>query len=104
MAPDTKPTILLIEDSQQLRWTISMHFRALGWRVLRARSAAPALAVIARRKVDAVVIDKDLPCDGGADPLPALKRAGIPVVAVEGPAPELDALESRLRRLIGAND
>lgn len=84
----SKPTILLVEDSIDLRWITAEMLRSEGFRVFEATNSADAFAVLnSGLVVDLVFSDINMP---GADNGYALarwckeNRPGVPVLLTSG--------------------
>ena len=89
-------TILVIDDEKNIRRTLAMVLEGEGFEVLDAANAEDGLRILARRKVDAVVLDVSLP---GMDGLTALRAIldddrDLPVVMISGHASIQDAVEA----------
>ena len=96
MTEQADGTILVIDDEKNIRRTLAMVLEGEGFEVLDAPTAEDGLRVLARRKVDAVVLDVSLP---GMDGLTALRHIldddrDLPVVMISGHASIQDAVEA----------
>lgn len=78
--------ILVVDDDPQVRETISRGLSALGYAVRAAASGAEALALIAERKPQLVVLDYMMPVMDGAETAREIARIDpdLPVVFSTG--------------------
>lgn len=94
--------ILLVDDDQLLRRSLSFNLEQAGYRVSTAASAEDALALTARDRPDLVLLDIGLP---GMDGLDALRhfeeRMSVPVIFLTARRRELDEV---LGLELGADD
>jgi CheY-like chemotaxis protein len=65
--------ILLVDDSQTIRFMLSIAFKQYDCRVLHATNGAEALEVTVRELPDLIVMDLDMPVMDGAEALQHLK-------------------------------
>ncbi len=90
---DQSPTILLVEDSEDVRQVADQYLRSLGYRVLAAASGEEALDLLERTgRVDLLFTDVMMP--GGMNGLQLAERArkrrpGLPVLLTTGYMDEL---------------
>ena len=67
-------TILVVDDEQLIRWSLTSRLQDEGFRVVEAEDAAGALARF-REGVDLVLLDYKLPDGDGLDVLRQIKSA-----------------------------
>lgn len=89
-------SILVIDDETNIRRTLALVLEGEGFEVVGAPSAEDGLALLARRRFDAVMLDVCLP---GMDGLTALEAiltddANLPVVMISGHASIRDAVRA----------
>ena len=77
-------TILIVEDEHALGGALMLAIQRLGHRPLLAASGAAALAMLARDRVDGVVLDIGLPDMSGIEVLKQLRDSGsqVPVLVI----------------------
>jgi two-component system OmpR family response regulator len=95
--------LLLVEDNAKLSASLTRGLREDGFEVDAVASGAAALARLARRGVDAVILDLGLPDRDGLEVLDEARRSGLlaPVLVLTA----RDAIESRVAGLErGADD
>ena len=92
-------TVLLVEDSNEVRGTLREFLGSLGYRIVEAESAEAALQLARRRdlKVDVVVADVVLPGLSGIQLSQELLvlRPGVPVILMSGYAEQAVAATER---------
>ena len=91
------PQVLIVDDEANLRRMLSAVLVAEGFRVAEAASGTDAIAVVQRRRPDAVLLDLAMP--GGPDGLATLERLtaeapGLPVIMMSGQALLQDAVKA----------
>lgn len=81
-----KPTVLIVEDDDLFRKSLTTFLSSLGYIALPARSAEEALDQCSRRTVSACVSDFNLPAMNGIELAEAFRARGleIPVVLLSG--------------------
>ncbi|MCA9547096.1 MAG: sigma-54-dependent Fis family transcriptional regulator, partial [Myxococcales bacterium] len=89
-------TVLVVDDEKNIRRTLALVLEGEGFDVALAETAEAGLDLLARRRVDAVLLDVCLP---GMDGLKALQAMladdpGLPVVMISGHASIQDAVEA----------
>jgi CheY-like chemotaxis protein len=72
--------VLIADDNRLLLSTLAMVLRTKGHEVFEADSGADAMAIAARRRPDAAVIDLHMPIMGGADLAGHFRSMNIPFI------------------------
>jgi CheY-like chemotaxis protein len=81
-------SVLIVEDETPVAQVFEAMLRDIGHRVMdRARTVAEALATIAQRRPDAVLLDVNLAGEPAYRVAELLKEKGIPFVVATGYAP-----------------
>jgi DNA-binding NtrC family response regulator len=70
------PTILVVDDEQLIRWSLTSRLSDEGYRVLEAETGAQALARCREEEIDLVLLDYRLPDADGLAVLRTIKDAG----------------------------
>src|SRR4026208_1977976 len=70
----TNGTILIVDDEDLLRWSLSQRFSSGGWTVHEAKSVAGAIDVLRRFPVELVLLDVRLPDGDGLSVLRLIKE------------------------------
>jgi two-component system KDP operon response regulator KdpE len=95
-------TVLLVDDEEALRRTLSMNLRARGYDVLTAGDGESALAELREHRVDVVILDLGLPGMSGVEVLRGLRGwSSVPVIVLSarhGSTDKVEALD------LGADD
>lgn len=98
----TSARVLVVDDTEQNRYVLSMWLRRAGYDVLEANTGAAALAVAAAHPIDIVVLDVNLPDMSGYDVCERIKaderNAAIPVLQVSATAIQPADRSEGLRR------
>lgn len=83
---ERRQSILVVEDNVLNRELTNAVLKAAGYNVLLANDGADALMVVAREKVDLMLLDIDLPFIDGHKVLAALKEKGldVPTIFISG--------------------
>ncbi len=91
-----KPSIVVVEDEQDIQDLLKFHLSHEGYTVTTATSGEEAVKVVARKPPDLVLLDLMLPGLDGLDVCRMLKRdpktAGIPIVMVTAKGEESDVV------------
>lgn len=90
-------TVLVIDDDPEMRAMLKHVLEREGLRVLEESSGAGAIAVVESARLDAVILDKEMPGVGGFDLLAFLRRRCpetpvIVITAFGGPRAAKEAL------------
>lgn len=86
-APGSAPSLILVDDDDDLADVLSRALGRQGWVVHRARAGSDAIASLPSLAVlDAAVVDLVLPGAGGLDVVRSIRRAfpGCRIVAMTG--------------------
>jgi two-component system chemotaxis response regulator CheY len=91
MAPNTKMSILVVDDFSTMRRIISNVLRQLGYEnIVEAEDGTKALAILDSQQIDFVITDWNMPQMSGLDLLKAIRsnpqKKGIPVLMVTAEA------------------
>lgn len=86
-------TILIVDDSADMRLLLSLRLKAHGYRTAFAADSLEAIMMAHRAQPDAILLDLGLPCSNGFLVLERLKAisslAPIPVIIVSAEEPEV---------------
>ncbi|MDQ4076595.1 MAG: response regulator transcription factor [Chloroflexota bacterium] len=93
--------ILVIDDDQLMRSSLSFHLENAGYRVQRAASAEEALKLLRTSSPDLILLDIGLPGMDGLEALRYLKQQHVPVILLTARRRELDEV---LGLEVGADD
>jgi DNA-binding response OmpR family regulator len=93
MPADWRPVVLVCDDSPDIRQLMTVVLERAGAEPALAPSGEDALALFARRRPDAVLLDLDLPGMSGVEVAHRLRAGGFagPVIAVTGGGDDLTA-------------
>ncbi|MBI1318135.1 MAG: response regulator [Candidatus Hydrogenedens sp.] len=72
--PSHKVSLLIVDDDEDLRGSLSRYFRVLGYGVHEAPNGAEALRLLDREQVQVVISDIMMPVMDGIDLLRAIKK------------------------------
>lgn len=101
----TRPLVLVVDDSPTIRKIVELTLRREGYDVAAADSGVTALAAIADRKPDLILLDIMLPNLNGYQLCQLLKRnersRSVPVVMLSGKDGMFDKMKGKL---VGAAD
>ncbi|MCX5747066.1 MAG: response regulator [Proteobacteria bacterium] len=120
VAVNPERTVLVIDDEDLVRDVVSRMIEDLGYATITAADGHAGLAVLARQRVDAVIVDLSMPRMSGVDLIAAIRvqQPTLPIVLCSGfarsesnveadaylPKPfRLEALEQTLARVLGAD-
>jgi DNA-binding response OmpR family regulator len=73
-ASPTGPTLLVIEDDQDLRWLLALIFTEKGYQVIQAEDGEEGLKTALTTPVDLILIDFDLPFIHGLEIVRQLRQ------------------------------
>jgi two-component system nitrogen regulation response regulator NtrX len=96
---ETRTSILVVDDEPAIRESLRMILEFEGFEVAEARHGAEALALMAERQPDAVILDVKLPEIDGLGVLLAMRERGLelPVVVISGHGDMSTAVEAARR-------
>lgn len=82
-----QPMVLIVEDEFLIRWALADTLADEGYLVVEAANVLEAVAILANRKIDAIVTDVDMP--GGLSGLDLAKMISttqlkVPVIIASG--------------------
>ncbi len=87
--------ILVVDDESQLLRALRINLRARSYEVETAQDGAAALAAVARRPPDAVVLDLGLPRISGIEVITGLRGwTRVPIIVLSGRADPADKVEA----------
>ncbi len=83
-SPSLGATILVVDDEELIRWSLSEHLRSEGYRVVEAENGLELLDRVASEGPDLVLTDLKMPKLGGMEALRRLRErdADIPVIVL----------------------
>lgn len=98
-------TVLVIDDDPEMRALLKVFLEREGHRVIEKSGGEAAMATVESERIDAVVLDKEMPGIGGFDFLSFIRRRcpEIPVILITafgGPAVEEEALRRGATRYV----
>ncbi len=93
----TSARVLVVDDDDSIRLVVRWQLEEEGYEVIEAADGTSALAAVADRRPDLVVLDLSLPGIGGLDVLRLLRRgragdATCPVIVLSGRSDESDRI------------
>ena len=96
-------TILVVDDDQTIRSTLSEAVRGWGYRTLEAATIAETLTIVAREQPDAVLLDVKLPDGSGICALAELRKLSpeLVIIIITGYVTHEDAFEAGVRQANG---
>jgi two-component system, OmpR family, KDP operon response regulator KdpE len=87
--------ILVVDDESQLLRALRINLRARAYEVETAHDGASALAAVARRPPDVVVLDLGLPDLDGIEVITGLRGwTGVPIIVLSGRADAADKVQA----------
>lgn len=95
--------VLIVDDNQTIRSTLSDSVSAWGYRTVEAGTLAETLAAVDREWPDAVLLDVKLPDGSGISILEELKKRApdLVIIIITGFVTHTDAFEAGLRQAYG---
>jgi len=91
--PETRPTILVVEDEPPIAETITYALKTEGFAPLWKTTGREALAVLAQQPIALVVLDVGLPDMSGFDVCRELRRlSAVPVIFLTARSAEVDRI------------
>ncbi len=80
--PATRPTVLVVEDDDQMRAMLELLLSRLGCKSIAVDKATEALRPIEKGQANLLLLDLHLPGTSGLDLLRTIRRRNLPVPAV----------------------
>jgi two-component system response regulator AtoC len=79
-----RPTVLVCDDDELIRWSVASHLRGVGFEVLEAVHGAQGVEVVKKHAPACVVLDLVMPVMDGLTALKTLREQGheVPVIVV----------------------
>ncbi len=91
---ENKPSVLVIDDEQQIRRLLHVTLEANGYRVLAAASGEEGMTLATMDRPDVIVLDLSLPDLDGTELLRRLRQwSTIPIVILSARASEQDIIQ-----------
>jgi len=88
-------TILIIDDNQYIRFTLTVVVEEYGYRAITAESCEEGIKEIMMNKPSLIILDKKLPDGDGIDLLKTIRKLGnIPVIMLTAYANEISSVEA----------
>lgn len=82
------PTVLVVEDSADIRYLFNLNLEMSGYRVLQAVNGSEAVEAAARERPDVILMDLGLPVLDGVAAARAIRQiealGDVPIIAVSG--------------------
>src|SRR5689334_16773405 len=78
----SKDKVLVVDDEQMIRYTLTEALRSWGYRVVEAGSVAAGLAVFDAEQPDMVLLDINLPDGSGIDALREIKHRDADAIVI----------------------
>ena len=103
--PGKSKTILLIDDDEGVRHSLSMLFEIHGWRTIAAPSGAEAIIVLQNEAIDLIVTDIFMPDFDGLEMLREVSKQWpeLPTIVLSGKPNWGDIDWLRMARHLGAH-
>jgi DNA-binding NtrC family response regulator len=89
------PKLLLVDDEERFRETLSKRLAETGYKVLGAASGMEALALLEGEKIDVVILDIQMPGMNGIETLSEIRsrKIGVEVIMLTGHGEVSSAVE-----------
>jgi|GEM_PF-499904 len=96
-------TVLVVDDDQTFRSTLTEAVRGWGYRVLEAGTIADTFVTVDREQPDAVLLDVKLPDGSGISALAELRKRSpeLVIIIITGYVTHVDAFEAGTRQAFG---
>ncbi|GIL16485.1 MAG: hypothetical protein BroJett040_02360 [Oligoflexia bacterium] len=99
-----KPTLLIVDDENDIRYTLNLLFQSVGVNCISAADGESALELVQQyHPIDAIISDINMPNMDGIEFLEKMRQVGIyiPLVFLSGRASKQDAVRALQ---LGAHD